>query len=46
MTHAEVESPGPIPAGVRTPESILPPLAPLTLEQSGLTIDMVVQLVL
>jgi hypothetical protein len=46
MTHLAVESPGPIPAGVRTSKTILPPLAPSTLEQSGLTLDMVVQLVL
>src|ERR1700687_984980 len=46
MTRLAAERPGSIPAGGRTPQTVLPPLAPTTLEQSGLTLDMVVQLVL
>jgi predicted ATPase with chaperone activity len=46
MNHPAVESPGRITAGAPTPHSTLAPLAPRTIEQSGLALDMVVQLVL
>ena len=46
MSHPAVESPARIAAGALTPHSTLAPLAPRTIEQSGLALDMVVQLVL
>jgi predicted ATPase with chaperone activity len=46
MNHAAVESSGRITVGAQPLNPILPPLAPRTIEQSGLTLDMVVQLVL
>jgi predicted ATPase with chaperone activity len=46
MNHPAVESSGRITGGAQPLHPILPPLAPRTIEQSGLTLDMVVQLVL
>jgi predicted ATPase with chaperone activity len=46
MNHAAVESSGRITGGAQAPHSALALLAPRTIEQSGLTLDMVVQLVL
>jgi predicted ATPase with chaperone activity len=46
MTQPAVESSGRITGGAQTLHPILPPLAPRTIEQSGLSLDMVVQLVL
>jgi predicted ATPase with chaperone activity len=46
MNQPVVESYGRIRGGAQTRDPMLPPLAPRTIEQSGLTLDMVVQLVL
>ena len=46
MTRFAIDSSGPVPVDVQTRQSVLPPPAPSTLEESGLTLDMVVQLVL
>jgi predicted ATPase with chaperone activity len=46
MNHPAAESSGRNTVGAETLHPMLPPLAPRTIEQSGLTLDMVVQLVL